>query len=175
MDGITTGMAFLTGLGMPEILLWVLTFAVVFGVLTKLKIFEKRAPAALISIVVGFFVLLAVPAGLITVIATMSTGLLVVAIGFLVLLALIEIGNVKVIRPSERTKEGYKYGEFHPFSGHGTIMAIILIVIAAAIFYLSGGWALLGFGTLPAISAGTWLLVIVGAAVLWMLSESKEQ
>jgi hypothetical protein len=173
MDGITTGMAFLTGLGMPEILLWVLTFAVVFGILSKLKIFEKRAPAALISIVVGFFVLLAVPAGLIAVIATMSTGLLVVAIGFLVLLALIEVGNVKSTVLRERTKDGEKYGPGHPFEAHGTIMAIILIVIAAAIFYLSGGWALLGFGTLPAIGLGTWLLVIVGGAVLWMLSESK--
>jgi len=173
MIDVTTGLAFLTGLGLPEILLWVLTFAVVFGILTKLKIFGTRAPAALVSIVVGFFVLLAVPAGLITVIATMSTGLLVVAIGFLVLLALIEIGNVRTWK-TVRNEEGKEVSApLHPFHGHGTIMAIILIVIAAAIFYLSGGWALLGFGTLPALGLGTWLLVIVGAAVLWMLSETK--
>jgi len=169
MDGITTGMAFLTGLGMPEILLWVLTFAVVFGILSKLQIFHGRAAPALVSIVMGFLVLLAVPAALITVIATMSTGLLTVAIGFLVLLALIEVAGVRVWKTI--TKDGKEQSApLHPFQAHGTLMAILLIGIALAIFYLSGGWALLGFGALPAIGAGTWLLVIVGAAVLWMLS-----
>jgi len=169
MVGITTGMAFLTGLGLPEILLWVLTFAVVFGILTKLSIFKGKAPAALISIAVGFLVLLAVPAALITVIASMSTGMLAVGIGFLVLLALIEISNTKSIIKL-RTPEGEKTEKVHPFQNHGTVMAILLIAITGAIFYLSGGWALIGFGALPAIGAGTWLLVIVGAAVLWMLS-----
>ena len=169
MIDVTTGMAFLTGLGMPEILLWVLTFAVVFGILSKLQIFHGRAAPALVSIVMGFLVLLAVPAALITVIATMSTGLLTVAIGFLVLLALIEVAGVRVLKTV--TKDGKEQSvPLHPFQAHGTIVAILLIVVAVAIFYVSGGWALLGFGALPVIGAGTWLLVIVGAAVLWMLS-----
>jgi hypothetical protein len=170
MDGITTGMAFLTGLGLPEILLWVLTFAVVFGILSKLQIFHGRAAPALISIAVGFLVLMAVPAGLITVIASMSTGLLVVAIGFLVLMALIEVTGTKKLMPLIDGQKITGYKDVHPFQGHGTLMTIFLIAIALAIFYLSGGWALLGFGALPAIGVGTWLLVIVGAAVLWMLS-----
>ncbi|MEM5778636.1 MAG: hypothetical protein QXD43_01430 [Candidatus Aenigmatarchaeota archaeon] len=160
----------LTAFGLPEILLWVLSFAVVFGILSKLKIFPGRAAAALISIAVGFLVLMAVPAALITVIAGMSTALLVVGIGFFVLLALIEItGTQKIIKSKD--KEGNEIlSPVHPFKAHSTLVTIAILVIAGIIFYVSGGWALLGLGALPAISAGTWLLIIVGAAVLWMLS-----
>ena len=58
-----------------------------------------------------------------------------------------------------------------------TLFRVLLpvLVLAAIVFWLSGGAALIGFGALPAISMGTWLLVIVGAAVLWMLSESKTE
>ena len=170
MDGITTGMVFLTGLGLPEILLWVLTFAVVFGVITKLGIFG-RAPSTLISIAVGFLVLLAVPAALITVIASMSTGLLVVAIAFLAVLALIEFTQAYPLH-NFGTEKDPKWQNLHPFKKHGNIMAIIVLIIGVIIFFVSGGWALLGLGALPTIGLGTWLLIIVGAAVLWMLSEA---
>jgi len=173
MDAITTGMVFLTGLGLPEILLWVLTFAVVFGILMKLKIFT-RAPSTLISIVVGFLVLVAVPAALIAVIASMSTGLLVAAIGFLVLLAIIEFANLRHVEIIGKDEQGRPIKDAtHPFQKHSTIMTIIVLGVAALIFWVSGGAALIGIGALPAISMGTWLLVIVGAAVLWMLSEAK--
>jgi hypothetical protein len=173
MVDVTTGMAFLTGLGLPEILLWVLTFAVVFGILMKLKIFS-RAPSALISIVIGFLVLLAVPAALITVIASMSSGLLVAAIGFLVLLAIIEFANLRDMKIIGQDKEGKPIKDFnHPLHMHSTIMTIVVLGIAALIFWVSGGAAFIGIGALPAISMGTWLLIIVGGAVLWMLSEAK--
>jgi hypothetical protein len=165
----------LTAMGLPEILLWVLTFAVAFGVLSKLKILS-RAPAALISIVVGFLVLMAVPAALITVIASMSTGLVAVGIGLLVLLALIEISNSKTLH-NFGTSDKPNYQAVHPFLKHGTAMAILMIIVAFVIFVASGGWALVGFGAIPILSGlgmGTWLLVIVGAAVLWMLSESPK-
>jgi uncharacterized membrane protein len=172
MVDVTTGLAFLTGLGLPEILLWVLTFAVVFGILSKLKIFS-RAPSALISIVVGFLVLLAVPAALITVIASMSTGMLVVSIGFIVILALIEFAMAYPFREF-KDKDGKKFEQqVHPFAKHGTIVAIALVIVTALIFWISGGAALIGFGALPTIGLGTWLLIVVGAAVLWMLSEAK--
>jgi len=175
MDGITTGMAFLTGLGLPEVLLWVLSFAVVFGILTKIKVFNTKAPAALVSIIVGFMILLAVPGSVVSVIATMSTGLIVAAIGFLVILSLIEVGNIKGTKMAE-DKDGNKYNQpMHPFAAHGTIMTIIVIGVAALIFWMSGGAALIGLGALPAIGAGTWLLIVVGLAVLWMFSEAPKE
>jgi hypothetical protein len=173
MIDVTTGMAFLTGLGLPEILLWVLTFAVIFGVLMKLKIFS-RAPSALISIVVGFLVLLAVPTALIAVIASMSSGMLIVGIALIVILSFIEFGMIRTTAVREIDKEGkQKLGPAHPFETHGTVMTIIVLAVAALIFWVSGGAALIGIGALPAIGLGTWLLIIVGGAVLWMLSEAK--
>lgn len=156
-DLFITGMEFLSGLGLAQVLLWVLTFAVVFGVLTHLKVF-KRAPSTLISIVAGFFVLMAVPASVIAIIATLSTGLIVLAIGIIVLMSLLYISQT----------HGYWYK-------HGTLVALALVVITALIFAGSGGLALIGISTLPAIGTGTWLLFIVGLAVLWMLSEAGEK
>jgi hypothetical protein len=173
IDVTTTGMAFLTGLGLPEILLWVLSFAVVFGILTKLQIFGRgRAAPALISIVMGFLVLLAVPLALISVIASMSTGFLVVAIGLFVLMAAIELAGIQhpVIKPDKDGKPTIA-GYAHPFSAHTTIMLIVLLALGGVIFWMSGGAALIGIGMLPTISVGSWLLIIVGGAVLWMLSE----
>ena len=160
---------FTAGLGLPEILLWVLTFAVVFAVLTKLKIFS-RGPSALISIAIGFLVLMAVPATLITVIASLSTGLIVVAIGVIVVMALLEVAGAKPIIGTD--KEGKPVKE-HYFVVHSTVTALALIAIAAIIFWFSGGAALIGITALPMLSGGTILLVIVGIAVLWMISETK--
>jgi hypothetical protein len=173
MDGLTTGMAFLAGLGLPEVLLWVLSFAVVYGVLTKIGVFKTKAPAALVSIIVGFMILLAVPASVVSIIATMSTGLIVAAIGFLVVLALIEVGNVKGHIMGKDAKGNEGPVPVHPFTQHGTIMTILVIGVTALIFWMSGGAALIGLGSLPAIGAGTWLLIVVGLAVLWMFSEKE--
>ncbi len=165
-DGI---FAFLAGLGLPHLLLWVLTFAVVFAVLTKLKVFG-RAPATLISIVAGVFVLMAVPAALVTVIAGMSTGLVAVAIGVITLIALLEIAGAK---HEVRDKDGNVTGYAPWTHGHGTAMAAIMIVVALLIFNAVGGLALLGI-SIPTFGYGTWLLILVGIAVLWMMSESPK-
>jgi hypothetical protein len=171
MNGITTGLAFLSGLGLPQILLWVLTFAVVFEILKNLKILS-RAPAAIVAMVIGFLVLLAVPVAVITAIATMSTGLIVVAIGFLVVLAIIEVGQIRKLIPIKDKEGNEGYQKAHPFEAHGTIMTILAIAVAAVIFFAAGGPALIGISVLPTISLGTWFLIVVGLAVLWMLSEA---
>jgi len=168
VNGITTGMAFLTGLGLPQVLLWVLTFAVVFAVLTKAKIFGK-APAALISIVAGVFVLMAAPNALVAIIGAMSTGLLVIATGALVLVSLIEVAGAEWII---QTNEGPKGTGQNWLKGHSTAVAFAVLILTAAVFFLSGGAALVGIG-IPAFGMGTWLLILVGIAVLWMFSEAK--
>jgi hypothetical protein len=160
MVDVTTGMAFLTGLGLPEILLWVLAFAITFGILVELKIF-KRAPSALISIVIGFFVLMAAPAAAIAVIATMSTSLVLVAVGLLVLMTLLVAGGV---------------GNFY-FNKMSWLAGLVIIAIVALVFIGSGGLALIGISlpTLAWLGSIPWILVVVGVAVLWMIYESREQ
>jgi hypothetical protein len=166
MDGITTGMAFLTGLGLPQVLLWVLTFAIVFAVLTRAKVFG-RAPSALVAIVAGVFVLMAVPNALIAVIANMSTGLLVLATGILVFISLIFVsGATTVVGSGDQARQV----PWHV--GHSTAIAAVVLVLAAIAFFVSGGAALVGIG-IPIFGMGTWLLILVGVAVLWMFSETK--
>ena len=158
MVDIITGMASLTSLGLPEVLLWVLAFAVTFGILVELKIF-KRAPATLISIVVAFLVLMAAPAAVISILATMSTTLILVAIGVLVLVSLLTAGGV-----------GGVYKRFN------WLVELVLIAIVALAFVGAGGLALIGI-TLPSlawIGSIPWILVVIGLAVLWMLYESRE-
>lgn len=149
----------LTSLGLPEALLWVLAFAITFGILVELKIF-KRAPAALISIVIGFFVLMAAPAAIIEIIATMSSTLVLVAVGLLVLMTLLVAGGL-----------GGIYKRF------GWLVELALIAIVALAFIGAGGLSLIGI-TLPTlawIGSIPWILVVVGVAVLWMVYESREQ
>ena len=174
-SGLTTGLAWLSGLGLPQVLLWVLTFAVVFEILVKLKILS-RAPAAIVAVITGLFILMAVPGAVIAAISVMSTGMIVAAIGFLVVLALIEVGNVKHVDIVGKDKDGQPvYDVRHPFHAHGRILTLVVLGVAALIFIMAGGPALIGLSALPTIGMGTWILVIVGVAVLWMISESGKK
>jgi hypothetical protein len=169
MDGLTTGLAWVAGLGLPQVLLWVLTFAVVFEVLVKLKILG-RAPAAIVSVITGLFVLMAVPAAVVQVIAGMSTGLVTIAIGIISLVALLEVAGA---RHYIKDREGKIVGEQRWLAGHSTAIAAILVALAAIVFAASGGLALIGITALPAIGIGTWVLIVIGVAVLWMFSEAQ--
>jgi hypothetical protein len=173
-DVLTTGVDFLNSLGLPQILLWLITFAIVFEVLLKAKILS-RAPATLVAIAVGLFVLMAVPSAVIYAIEAMSTGLVVAAIGFVVILALIEVGNIRVFKTVKNDKGQDVSVPVHPFHGHGKIMTITVLVIAALIFIMAGGPQLIGVNAIPTLNMGAILLIIIAGAVLWMISESKEK
>lgn len=166
-DGFWAVGTILGGLGLPQILIWVLAFAVSFAVVSKIL---SRAPATIISIVVGFLALMAAPVALITVLGTMSTGLLVLGIGIIVLMALLTVAGAHV---DVKDKEGNIVGTKAWLAGHSTAVAAALIVLAAIIFVAAGGLPLIGIPTIPVIGWGTWLLIIVGVGVLWMLSEAK--
>lgn len=156
MATIDVGLEFLTALGLPQILLWILTFAVVFEILTKSNMF-KRAPAAIIGMIIGFLVLLNVPSAVIGAISTMSTGLIILAIAAVVVMSVLQMLQVK-----------------DKFDAHGKWVAVIALVLAAILFIFAGGPGLIGISTLPSISLGTWFLIIIVIIVIWMIVESKE-
>lgn len=157
----------LAGIGLPQILIWALSFAISFAVISKVL---SRAPATIVSIVVGFLALMAAPVALLTVLGTMSTGLLVVGIGILVLMGLLSVAGAGV---DVKDTKGNIIGSKAWLTGHSTATAAVLIALAAIIFVAAGGLPLIGISALPTIGMGTWLLVIVGVGVLWMLSEAK--
>src|SRR3990172_5660582 len=81
-------------LGFADILLWLLTFAVVYGILSQVKVPATNAPRAIISIVAGFLVLLAVPTQLVDVLSNISSSLILVGLGILALVVFLEVAGV---------------------------------------------------------------------------------
>jgi len=159
------GCPFTDGFGIASILLWVLTFAISFAVLKK-TVLGKRT-GALVAIVVAFLVLMTVPTALLQFIASMSTGLVVLAIGALVLLSFLELsGTANIIEGTVITPFTMKYG---------TILTLIAVAIIIAMFVNFGGLTLIGITALPAIAPGMWLIGLVGVAVIWMLSEEPKE
>lgn len=175
-------LSLLENLGMEEILLWILTFAIVFGVLRKIDFFAKRKEIdAVVAISVAFLVLLATPMSMINIIQKMGTSLILVLIALIVMVAFLEIANIQmkkgVIRKA--TKEGGvteepifgKVWEAHPYA-----FALILIILAILIFVGSGGLQALGIapsnlnmGNESVMTIGFFIVIIL--AVFWMIGE----
>jgi hypothetical protein len=149
------GCAFTSGFGIAEILLWVLTFAIAYAALKH--IINKRA-AALIAIVMGFLVLMAIPSTLIAFIASMSTGLVALAIGLVAVLAVLSFTGTLNFALNK----------------YATVLALVVLAIVALMFVGYGGLGLIGIAGLPVLSPGIILLILVGIAVLWTLSENLE-
>ena len=153
-----------SGFGLPEILLWVLAFAIIYTFANK--IMGKKA-GALVSIALGFFVLMAVPAALITAIAGMSTGFLALATGLVIVVAIFSM-----LRPVQVTfdKDGNAVAQTDYLKEHSTAVAVVLVGLAGLIIWTYGGAQLIGITSLPPIGTVPIVLIIVGIAVLWMLS-----
>ncbi len=148
-------------IGLPEILLWLLTYAIVYGVLAQVEIPKSKSARSVIAIVSGFLVLMSQPAEILTVLSQMAGDMLLIIIGILVLLVLLEVS-------------GFKTGEHivgETYKKH--IFLVALILIAVAIFVSAGGLQLLGWsGAVFNIDWNTiFFLIIVIAAIAWMASE----
>ncbi|MFH0929430.1 MAG: hypothetical protein V1818_03685 [Candidatus Aenigmatarchaeota archaeon] len=165
-----TSCALMGGFGLPEILLWVLSFAIVYTATTKLNFMGKK-PALLASLAISFFVLMAAPAALITAIAGMSTGFLALMTGAIVIIALFG-----AFRPMQLKYKANKDGKMvldeqnDMLAQHSTAVSVVLLLAAGLIFWTYGGAQLIGITSIPSIGAVPWILVIIGAAVLWMLT-----
>ncbi len=173
---------FLQNLGFTQILIWLLTFAIVQGILSQIQVPKSRASQTIISIAVAFLVLLSPVSGLLgPVLARLSSGLLLLILGILVLLVFLEVTGLKFRHMVEtRDKEtgkvtGRGIVESKLFEAHPRLFAIILIVFAVLLFVGAGGLGLLGFSVnLPSLGLSPFALLIIGIialAVIWMIME----
>ena len=151
----------LANITLPEILLWLLTYAVVYAVLEQVEIPKQKSARAIISIVAAFLVLMSYPAELIAVLSRMAGEMLLVIIGLLIFLIIIEVTKIK------GTTIEHAYGKW--------IFTIAIVLIGIAIFVSAGGLELLGWkGVFLNIDWNTLLFIaIVAAAIIWMAHESK--
>lgn len=141
---------------------WMLTLAIVYGVLENYKIPKSSSARAVISIVVAF---LALPVGptIAPFLTNMVKGLIVVGVGILVALIFVEMLGYKVGK-KENIFEKYPVG-----------FGIVLIIIAVLIFIASGGLEILN---IPInINANTvsliFFLIIMILGVWWMTAKES--
>ncbi len=189
MADIVSGIQFLERLGFADIVLWLLSFALVYGLLShigKKGMPESNVARAIIGIVAAFFVLLSVPAQLITILSSMSTGLILLVIGILVFMVFIELAGVRVGKHlgEPEMKDGKPTGKLKiidatgkPFEKHPEVFAILLIIFAVIIFVAAGGLNLLGLNILLNSSSTTTLLIlgVIVLAVYWLIKEKPKE
>jgi len=159
---------------LSEILLWLLSFAVLFGILEQANMPNSKSARALISIGIAFLVIMSAPNSLVPVLSSMSSGLILVGLGLLVLIIFFEVTGIKFGK-DVLGKDGKPIASapVSLFEKYGYIFAIAFALIAILIFVNSGGLTLLGWNiNLSSASNITVIfLSLIIIAVLWMVKD----
>lgn len=172
-------------LGFGDILLWLLVFAILYGILSHVSIPKSSAARAIIAIVAGFLVLMTPGIGrLMTTLTTMMGNLILVVFGLLIFIIFIEVAGVKAIVYQEATdpKTGAKIRQpvtVSIFEKYSKVLAIMLILIAILIFVGAGGLQAMGL-KVPWVTGttsmyGAILLIVIILAVFWMVAERPKK
>ncbi len=122
--------------GFPLLLLWVLTLAVVYGILSHINLPQSKVVRGTISIVSAFFVLFAAASGpAVQFVENIMVAGIVIAFGLLLVMIFMEL-------------TGAKKGGEHIFAAHPKFFGLAFIVLLGLIFIGAGGMGLLN---IPAI------------------------
>lgn len=147
---------------------WLLTFAIVFGILGHYKIPQSKSARAIISIVIAFFTLpFAGP--ILSTIQGLGTGLILIIMGIIFLLILFELTGTRHVEPVV-TPEGARKQPQRITEKYAIPFAIVVIIIAVLVFIGSGGMDVLGI-TIPSMNYSVlFFLGIMALAIFWMLA-----
>ncbi|MFH0830257.1 MAG: hypothetical protein V1887_03810 [Candidatus Aenigmatarchaeota archaeon] len=173
-------------LGFGDILLWLLSFALVYGILNQTNMPKSKPVRGIIAIVVAFFVLLSAPASIITTLTNLSTGLLVVLLGILVVFTFLEIAGVKHLKVGKTKKikgpDGKEYDapaeyvQENMFTGHPKVWAAVLIIVAIVLFAGAGGLSITGLALPSGIDPmGALVMAMIALAVIWLVMEKGDE
>lgn len=171
-----TSLTALQNLGLPEILLWLLVFAVVYGILKQFNIPSSKPAQAIIGIAFAFLVLMAAPIALVNVITQMTSSLILVLVGLLVLIIFLEVAGITATKEIKDAKTGavLKTEPIKIFEKYGYAFAIILGIIAILIFINAGGLGLIGMQNINLSGASTTTVIffiIILLAIFWLIGE----
>ncbi len=150
------------------VLPWLLTFAIVFGVLSQLKdsgIPENKAARAIIGIVLAF-IIAPVLSPYVKQLAGLSAGFVAIIAGFLLVVIFVEVLGIKVEKDGDKVSFFEKYPKFFAF---------IIAMISVVVFIGTGGPEAMGIDLPPYISQNYPLLFFLGFMLLviwWMVSEN---
>ena len=155
---------------------WLLTFAIVYGILEHYQMPKSNPARTIISLVIAFFVM-PVAGPMMTIIAQMGMGMLMLFAGLLFILILFEIagvrpktayvtdekGNIKTKVTPKATQAYYKH------------FGVALAVLAIMVFIGSGGLQYLGYSSLPRINyTVVFFLGAIFLIIWWMVKEGSK-
>jgi len=173
----------LENLGFPQILLWLLTFAVLYGVLSqagKGGIPKSKGARTIISMVIAFFVMISAPANFFIVLSEMSGGLIIFLIALLVFIVFLETAGIKskIKVPVVNEKgevEKIKTESVSIFEKYSTLFLIVFVIIALLIFISSGGLSLLGIDFNLNIQSNYTIifLIVIMLAIVWLVANPE--
>jgi hypothetical protein len=155
----------LRAIGFQLVLLWLLTLAIVYGILSHLELPKSITARGVISIVSAFMVLLAA-AGTQAAdfISNLVTSSVLVAFGLIIAMIFLEI-------------TGTKAGGEHIFAKHPKFFGAAILILFILIFIGAGGLSLLNIPVFalsdPLIAIIFFLLIMV--ASIWILVKESEK
>ncbi|MFZ3077556.1 MAG: hypothetical protein WA139_03815 [Candidatus Aenigmatarchaeota archaeon] len=172
----------LQGFRIEQILLFLLSFAIVYGLLKQYKIPKSNAAQAMIGLAIAFLVIMAASASpVINILKEMSANLIVVAVGILILIIFLEVAGVKANvayknpkAVSKENPEGWDSKPISIFERYGYAFAIVLGIIAILIFINAGGLGLIGMQNINLSGTSTMTVIffiIILLAIFWLIGE----
>jgi len=155
----------LRAMGFQLVLLWLLTLAVVYGILSHLELPKSITARGVISIVSAFMVLVAAAGSQAAdFISNLVTSSILVAFGLIIAMIFLEITGTKV-------------GGEHVFAKHPKFFATALLILFILIFIGAGGLQLLNLPTFalsdPLMAIIIFLLIMV--ASIWVLVKESDK
>ena len=175
------GFSELERLGLPDILLWLLTFAIMYGIMTQISLPKDRGSRAIISIVVAFLVLLAAPARMITILSQMTSSLVLTVIVILMFIVFLEAAKIQVtrkvkVKDPQSGKSVWVPQAVALYVKHPYAFAFVVLIIAALIFFSSGGADVLGINVNVSSTTAVGALFLIGVILtVWWMASSKPQ
>lgn len=152
--------------GIHLVLLWLLTLAVVWGLLQHANTPKSVSARGVIAISAAFLVLLAAAASpAVAFLQNLITATVLIAFGLLIAVMFLEIAGVKV-------------GEAKLFAAHPRFFGGVVLILLVAIFIGAGGLAIVGLPEIQITDAIIAFLIFIGvmiAAVWIMVQETKEK
>ena len=178
MEFIPRGMEGLLGVEFfTYVLPWLLTFAIVYGILSHVgdKGMPQSKPARSVIALVMAFIVAPFLGPWVQVLMNMIGSLVVLIAGLLVLIVFLEVMGTKKSVLVKNKDGKVVENELSIFEAYGTWFAVLFVIIGVIVFMSSGGLQALGW-EVPIEIVYNWplmfFLAIVAIAIWWMSSEN---
>ncbi len=156
--------------GFDLVLIWMLSMAIIYGILTKIKMPESYSARAIISISSGFLIMLvSVGSALPLIIEHIVASLIVVGFVLFLIVIFLELLGIK---------------SSEVISRYSTIALIIAVGLALLIFLGSGATSLFSFGSsgpsfdfhsfLSNTTLSTVIFLVIISLIVWIFSKEEK-